>query len=278
VNHIWMRHFGSPLVTSVFDFGNNGRRPVFPALLDWLAVELIESGWDMKHLHRLMLNSSAYRMSSSPAPAQSETRGRDPDNRFLWRMNSKRLESELVRDGVLWVCGGLDTRMGGPELDAGTGLSTARRSIYYRHAPEKMMTFLDLFDAASTHECYRRDETVVPQQALALVNSRIAIEQSRRLARRLDRAIGLENTPANNRRFLEAVFLRILGREPSGAERTVCLEFLAGQTRLLSQPKKLTPFGKGQTISVPPADQPHLRARENLVLVLLNHNEFLTIR
>ena len=278
VNHIWMRHFGSPLVTSVFDFGNNGRRPVFPSLLDWLAVELIESGWDMKHLHRLMMNSSAYRMSSSPSPPQSETRGRDPDNRYLWRMNSKRLESELVRDGVLWVCGGLDTRMGGPELDAGTGLSTSRRSIYYRHAPEKMMTFLDLFDAASTHECYRRDVTVVPQQALALINSRMAIEQSRRLARRLDQAIGLANTPANNLRYLETVFMTILGRDPSATERTVCLEFLAGQARLLGQPKKLTPFGKGQTISVPPADQPHLRARENLVLVLLNHNEFLTIR
>ena len=278
VNHIWMRHFGSPLVTSVFDFGNNGRRPVFPALLDWLAVELIESGWDMKHLHRLMMTSSAYRMSSSLSPPQSESRDRDPDNNYLWRMNSKRLESELVRDGVLWVCGGLDTRMGGPELDAGTGLSTSRRSIYYRHAPEKMMTFLDIFDSASTHECYRRSETVVPQQALALVNSRMAIEQSRHLARRLDQAIGLENTRANNLRFLETVFMKILGRGPSEAERTVCLEFLAGQALLLAQPKKLTPFGKGQKISVPPAAQPHLRARENLVLVLLNHNEFLTIR
>ena len=278
VNHIWLRHFGSPLVASVFDFGNNGQAPTHPALLDWLAVELIKSNWNLKHLHRLMLTSSAYQMSSSPTPAQAKTRDRDPDNRFLWRMNSRRLESELVRDGVLWVCGNLDARMGGPELDAAAGLTTARRSIYYRHAPEKMMVFLDLFDSASTNECYRRAETVVPQQALALINSRLAIEQSRRLSRQVDRHIGLENTAENNRRFLETIFLRILGRNPSGPEQATCLEFLTGQTLLLGQPEKLVPFGKGQTISVPPASQPHLRARENLVLVLLNHNEFLTIR
>jgi len=278
VNHVWMRHFGSPLVPSVFDFGNNGRRPTFPGLLDWLAVELMDHDWDLEHLHRLILTSAAYRMSSSPTPAHAETRQQDPDNRFLWRMNSRRLESELVRDSVLWVCGNLDARMGGPELDAATGLTTTRRSIYYRHAPEKMMVFLDLFDSASTNECYQRAETVVPQQALALINSRLAIEQSRRLARQLDRQIGLENTAENNHRFLETVFLRILGRGPSVPERAICLEFLAGQAQLLGQPGKLTAFGKGQTISVPPGAKPHLRARENLVLVLLNHNEFLTIR
>ena len=278
VNHIWLRHFGNPLVASVFDFGNNGQKPTHPALLDWLSVELIKSNWNLKHLHRLMLTSAAYRMSSSPTPSQAKTRDHDPDNRFLWRMNSRRLESELVRDGVLWVCGNLDARMGGPELDATAGLTTTRRSIYYRHAPEKMMVFLDLFDSASTNECYRRAETVVPQQALALINSRLAIEQSRRLSRQVDRQVGLENTAENNRRFLQTIFLRILGRSPSVPEQTTCLEFLTGQTVLLEQPGKLVPFGKGQTISVPPASQPHLRARENLVLVLLNHNEFLTIR
>jgi mono/diheme cytochrome c family protein len=278
VNHVWLRHFGSPLVPSVFDFGNNGRRPTFPALLDWLAVELMDHDWDLEHLHRLILTSAAYRMSSGATPAHAATRKRDPDNRFLWRMNSRRLESELVRDSVLWVCGNLDARMGGPELDAGTGLTTTRRSIYYRHAPEKMMVFLDLFDSASTHECYQRNETVVPQQALAMVNSPLAIEQSRRLARRLDIQVGLENTPEHSRRFLDTVFLRVLGRGPSRSERTVCLEFLAGQASLLGQSGKLTPFGSGQKIPISPAQQPHLRARENLVLVLLNHNEFLTIR
>ena len=129
VNHIWLRHFGSPLVASVFDFGNNGQAPTHPALLDWLAVELIKSNWNLKHLHRLMLTSSAYQMSSSPTPAQAKTRDRDPDNRFLWRMNSRRLESELVRDGVLWVCGNLDARMGGPDLDAAAGRS--RRAITF---------------------------------------------------------------------------------------------------------------------------------------------------
>lgn len=279
VNHVWMRHFGSPLVPSVFDFGNNGRTPRFPDLLDWLAVELMDHDWDLGHLHRLILTSAAYQMSSSPTSAVTAASStQDLDNQFLWRMNSRRLESELVRDGVLWACGNLDTQMGGRELDAATGLTTNRRSIYYRHAPEKMMVFLDLFDSASTHECYQRNETVVPQQALALVNSPLAIEQSRRLARQLDNQVGLENTPHNSGRFLDLLFPRILGRRPSETERTICLDFLSTQTRLLQQTKQLTPFGAGQKIRIPPANKPHLRARENLVLVLLNHNEFLTIR
>ncbi len=278
VNHVWMRHFGSPLVPSVFDLGNNGRRSRLPELLDWLAVELVERGWDLEHLHRLILTSSAYRMSSNPSLAPAHTRNADPDNLWLWRMNTRRLESELVRDSVLFVCGHLDDRMGGAELAAGLGETTARRSLYYRHAPEKMMVFLDLFDAASTHECYRRDETVVPQQALALVNSRLAIEQSRRLARRLDRTVGADDTVATSQAFLDTAFLRILGRSPRSEERRVCLEFLNQQARLLSRPDGLTRFGKGLKVAIPPAKRPHLRARENLLLVLLNHNEFLTIR
>jgi mono/diheme cytochrome c family protein len=278
VNHVWMRHFGQPLVPSVFDFGNNGRKPTFPHLLDWLAVELTDHAWDLQHLHRLIVCSAAYRMKSNHAAADTATRNRDPDNRMLWRMNARRLESEAIRDSVLWVCGSLDARMGGPELDTSKGLSTGRRSLYYRHAPEKMMVFLDLFDAASTNECYRRNETIVPQQALALVNSRLAIEQSRLLSRQLNDQVGQGNTETIRRQFLERVFLRTLCRRPTADELTACLDFLTAQARTLSNPAKLTPFGKGHKVRVPPASEPHLRARENLVHVLINHNDFLTIR
>src|SRR5207249_1645452 len=102
-----------------------------------------------------------------------------PDNRYLWRMNTRRMEAEVVRDSVLYVAGQLDLTMGGPELDHNLGLTTKRRSLYYRHAAEKQMEFLLIFDAASVNECYRRAESVVPQQALAMANSSLVLAQSR---------------------------------------------------------------------------------------------------
>ena len=278
VNHVWMRHFGRPLVPSVFDFGNNGKPATHPALLDWLAIELIESGWSLKHLHRLMVTSAAYRMRSSTAEAKTSNLEKDPDNRWLWRMNSRRLEAESIRDSVLWVCDGLDGQLGGPELDPGLGLTTSRRSLYYRHAPEKMMPFLDLFDAASTNECYRRNETVVPQQALALANSRLAIEQSRRLARVLSERAGRDPSTTCRQRFLDLAFTHVLSRRPTRLEQVACLDFLVTQTVRLSHPAQLTPLRKGQPLTVTPSRLPHLRARENLVHVLINHNEFVTVR
>ncbi|MFQ5731309.1 MAG: PSD1 and planctomycete cytochrome C domain-containing protein [Planctomycetaceae bacterium] len=276
VNHIWMRHFGKPLVSSVFDFGLNGKPPTHPQLLDWLAVELMDSGWRMKHLHRLIVTSNAYRRSSSTRGADPNNLTADQDNRFLWRMNSRRMEAEIVRDSVLSIAGKLDLTMGGPERDAKLGQTTYRRSLYYRHAPEKFMPFLTIFDGANTHECYRRNKTVVPQQALAMINSRLLLEQSRRLATLLGKQAGTgENTDAA---FVAALFLRVLCRTPTSTEKSTCQSFLAAQTQRLSAPKTLSTFSGGPKVKVAPSADPRLRARENLALVLLNHNEFLTIR
>jgi len=278
VNHIWMRHFGQPLVPTVFDFGLNGKPPTHPELLDWLADEFIKSNWSMKHLHRLIVTSNAYRMKSSSEIAEEENRRIDPDNLYLWRMNSRRMESEVVRDSILSVSNQLDRTMGGPELDAKLGQSTYRRSIYYRHAPEKFMTFLKLFDAPSTHECYRRNETIVPQQALALVNSPLSIELSRRLAKFLNEQVGSQQTPNINTAFINALFERVLCRQPTEDERRTCREFLREQAERLADPKKLTKFSDKGKLKVAASTNPHLRARESLVHVLLNHNEFVTIR
>ena len=109
---MWLRHFGQPLVPTVFDFGHAGKPPTHPELLDWLAVELVEAGWSMKHLHRLMVTSQTYRLSSSNAGHQAN-RALDADNRFLWRMNPRRMEAELVRDSLLHVAGQLDQTLGG---------------------------------------------------------------------------------------------------------------------------------------------------------------------
>jgi mono/diheme cytochrome c family protein len=278
VNHIWLRHFGKPLVPTVFDFGMNGQPPSYAELLDWLAVELVESGWSTRRLHRLMVLSNVYRMHSTANGAAAENTRIDPDNRWLWRMNTRRLESEVVRDSLLAVSGQLDCRMGGAEIDACHGQTTYRRSIYYRHAPEKFMTFLKLFDAASTDECYRRNETVVPQQALAMANSRLAREQARRLAALLNREVGTAADSAGSARYIDALYQRVLSRRPTAAEQDVCSEFLTTQTKRLGDDSRLTTFSSGTKPSVPPAEDPRLRARENLAHVLLNHHEFVTGR
>src|SRR5262249_1740796 len=159
-NHIWLRHFGQPLVPRVFDFGRNGRPPSHPALLDWLATEFMDHHWSMKHLHHLILTSRSYRLASTPDEANLKL---DPDNTYYWRMVPRRLEAELVRDCVLSVTGALDLTRGGPDIDQNLGLSVPRRSLYFRHAAEKQMEFLKLFDAASVTECYQRKESILPQ-------------------------------------------------------------------------------------------------------------------
>ena len=269
VNQIWMRHFGEPLVPTIFDFGMNGKKPAHPELLDWLSAEFVDSGWSMKHLHRLIVLSKTYRLSSSDQDAAPRNLEVDPDNRLLWRANVRRLESEVVRDSVLAISGTLDRKPGGPELDEKTGLTTTRRSIYYRHAPEKFMTFLEQFDSASPDECYRRNETIVPQQALTLMNSQLAIEQARHLAKAL--AVGKQP-------FVEALFVRVLSRKPTKSELQTCEEFLKQQTARFRDGSELATFDNGPKLNVAPSSDPAQRAKENLAHVLLNHNDFVTVR
>jgi hypothetical protein len=275
VNHIWLRHVGSPLVPNVFDFGLRSPLPRHADLLDWLAVEFMESGWSMKHLHRLIVTSNFYRLASAPAAAQANIAA-DPDNHFLWRMNGRRLEAEAVRDSVLYVAGNLDIAMGGPDIDFREGLTSTRRSVYFRHAYEKQMKFLELFDAASVNECYRRSESIVPQQALALANSTMSQVQARLLAASLNAEVGADANP--NQRFVSLAFVQILGRQPTSEESGDCQEFLTAQTVLLANVAQLTRFEGADASAVKPAGDPAQRAKENLIHVLLNHNDFVTIR
>jgi hypothetical protein len=280
VNHIWLRHFGEPLVPTVFDFGLNGRPPTHPQLLDWLAVELVEHGWRMKDLHRLIVTSAAYRMASSEGPEElaSKNRSIDPDNRYLWRAPVRRLEAEAVRDSVLHVADKLDPAAGGPELDPAAALTSPRRSMYFRHAHEKQAVFLQLFDAASPNECYRRQHSVVPQQALALANSPLALSHARTLAGELAKEAGPGADAQTESEFVNAAYEQVLTRPPLDDEREACMRFLDEQTKLLADPKKLEAFAAGDGAAVKPSSDPHQRARENLVHVLLNHNDFVTVR
>lgn len=275
VNHIWLRHFGAPLVDNVFDFGLRSPRPAQADLLDWLAVELMEHGWSMKRLHRLMVTSSTYRLASGGRDVNASNLEIDPDNRSFWRMNTRRLEAELVRDSLLYVGGSLDLSLGGPDIDQQLGESSQRRSVYFRHAYEKQMQFLVLFDAANVNECYQRSESVIPQQALAVANSSLSVSQSRQLAGQLSQKVGGLNADQN---LIVAAFERILSRAPSAEELTTCEEFLSGQTARLGDTTKLTAFSGETKTEIAPSPDPRLRARENLVHVLLNHNDFVTIR
>jgi hypothetical protein len=144
------------------------------------------------------------------------------------------------------------------------------------------MPFLNVFDAANPRECYRRQETVRPQQALALVNSSLALAQSRQVAFRLSEQVrlagGHENRGGSSHdHFITLALETILSREPSAAELTVCREFLEFQAKQLSVPERLTLLNE-QANDVAAATDPVQRARENLVLVLINHNDFVTIR
>ena len=256
VNHLWLRRFGTGLVPTVFDFGKNGQPPTHPKLLDWLASELIARHWSLKEVHRLIVTSATYRMDTAHESANA---ARDADNRFLWRMNPRRMTAEQVRDSVLLVAGELDLTAGGPEIDHNAGMTVKRRSLYFRHAPEKQMTFLELFDAASPTECYKRSESVVPQQALALANSPLTQAQSRVLARKLSA------NHADDMAFVTAAFETVLSRPATADERELCTKYLAEQAGLYAS-KKLVP-----------ADA-KTRARDSLVHVLLNHNDFVTVR
>ena len=241
VNQMWLRHFGRGIVPTPADFGRNGRPPSHPQLLDWLASEFVARGWSMKAIHRLLVTSSTYRMASTPDVANAKL---DQDNFFLWRMNSRRLEAEAVRDNLLFVCGSLDLAMGGPEIDHNLGLTSKRRSLYLRLAAEKEVEFLKIFDGPAVTECYERRPSVMPQQALALANSELALTEARRLAKQL--------ATDDDEGFVRAAFAQVLARRPTAEETRLGRDFLAVAVKE--------------------------RARENFVLVLLNHNDFVTVR
>ncbi len=256
VNHVWMRHFGEPLVESVFDFGLRAKKPLHADVLDYLAAEFIESGWSFKSLHRLIVTSQAYQLSS--AATDTDNVEKDPTNQFYWRMNVRRMESQIVRDSLLKLSGTLDTTIGGPSLKVGS--EGRRRSLYFQHSRDQHDKFLTMFDDADLLQCYRRSESIVPQQALALANSKLAMEMSAEIANTLSGSF----PPGDNSRFVDVAFETLLGRKPGTEEHTECLSFceeLATLLRADVADSELT-----------------TRVRTRLIHSLLNHNDFISIR
>ncbi len=276
VNHMWLRHFGEGIVPTMFNFGSSGQPPSNPELLDFLAIEFMKSGWSQRHLHRLMVTSSTYRMQSW-GDADNPNRAKDQDNIYLWRMNTRRMEAEAVRDSLLYLSGQLDSKMGGPEIPAEDGQSLFRRSLYFQHTPDTQMTFLSLWDAASPNECFRRSESITPHQALSLSNSPLSFQMSRVLTGVLNDEVG--EAKSADSEFVRNAFDLLLGRPPSADEGKESQNYIREQAKLYASASDLKPFDTGEkNEKVPPASDPHHRSRESFVHVMFNHNEFVTIR
>ena len=240
VNRLWQHHFGEGLVRTPSNFGATGQPPTHPELLDWLAVEFVENGWSIKHMHRLMMGSAAYRMQSADIEANVVV---DPENRLLWRMSRQRLEAEILRDSILTVAGTLDRAVGGkgvfPYIDPDLFQSstsrtwpgrpdddraTWRRSLYVFSKRTIRYPLFEAFDQPDMITSVdRRNRSTVAPQALLLMNNRFINMQAELFAERVRREAG-----ADIGGQVERAFELALARPPSVYESDKAREFVAG--------------------------------------------------
>jgi hypothetical protein len=216
VNRVWQWHFGKGLVTTSSNFGLLGEAPTHPELLDWLTVNFMENGWSLKWLHREILNSATYQLSSK---LDSKNVERDGDNRYRWRFDRRRLEVEAWRDALLAISGNLDPTMGGPTI--ALGKSNRRRTVYAsisRHELDGMLRIFDFPDANVS--AASRTETTVPQQQLFVLNSEFIIDQAKAFAKR----VTAEHEEVSAR--VDFAYRLAFGRSPSKAEVKVAEAYL----------------------------------------------------
>lgn len=229
VNRIWQRYFGTGIVKSLDNFGKLGTPPSHPELLDWLAVEFVESGWSMKHLHRLIVTSNAYRQSSL---VTTEHERLDPENRLVSRMPMRRLDAEQLRDSLLAISGELaeepfgqpgavDVRKDGLVTSKATD-GGRQRSIYIRQRRKEMPTILETFDLPQMNpNCTQRQDSTVVSQPLYLLHNKMIYDLSRSFANEVMSEAGSD---ANAR--VGAIYLTALGRPANEEEITLGLKAL----------------------------------------------------
>jgi hypothetical protein len=260
VNRIWNHHFGRGIVATLDNFGKMGEKPTHPELLDWLAVEFVNRGWSVKEMHRLIMTSEAYQMSSQYNEAADVEK--DPENTYLWRYRIQRLDAEIVRDDIMAVSGSLNLQMGGPAVfphlpdeildsmkygiwdNQADGPGVWRRSIYVyrkRGLPFPMFEVFDLPDQNTS--CGRRNVSTVPTQALTLLNDDFVLRQAKLFADRVKEAA--PNDPAKQ---IDLAYRIALTRTPDEKEFAIASDFLKKQSLV------------------------------DLTHVLLNLNEFLYVR
>ncbi len=241
-NRIWHHHFGRGIVTTLDNFGKTGEAPTHPELLDWLAVEFVDKGWSIKQMHRLLMTSEAYQMSSNWATEKNLMT--DADNLSWWRFRPQRLEAEIVRDSILAASGSLNKTIGGravfPELsqevlassDKGIWRNTKdgpevwRRSVYVYRKRALPLPFFEVFDLPDQNlTCGRRNVSTVPTQALTLMNNPWVLGQAALFADRVATDAGPDAASRVTRAYELA-----LGRRPSADELRVGEEFLKTRT------------------------------------------------
>jgi hypothetical protein len=217
VNRIWQRHFGFGIVPTPSNFGRLGQKPTHPELLDYLASRFIAEGWSIKKLHREIMLSATYQLSSSTDDADRKA---DQANQFYWHMNRRRLDVEAWRDALLSVSGNLDPAVGGPSMDLNAA-NNHRRTLYgavSRHSLNGLLRLFDFPDPNITAE--RRPVTIVPLQQLFVLNSDFMVEQARGLVKQL---AGEKDDAAK----IQKAFLRLYGRPATEREVKLGLDFLA---------------------------------------------------
>jgi hypothetical protein len=309
VNRVWQHHFGEGFVSTPDDFGNQSSPPSHPELLDWLATRFMAGNWSVKKLHKLILLSATWQQSSRTNEAFAE---KDPFNRLLWRANVRRLEFEPLRDSILSIGGELDLTVGGhpvslderPVAPAGRGggrgpmgrlggaglsLSTAsRRTVYGFVDRGDLVDVLNTFDFPSPDAPNgKRYATIVPQQALFLMNSPLVIEQVRRVVNR----DAFQNAASDEARiaWLYELFFQ---RPPTGEETRLGLEFVTTFTSAGAPPARADPTpgragrgragrggmrGRGRGVATPAVRVP-LTAWQEYAHALILTNEFAFVR
>ena len=218
VNRVWKWHFGTGLVNSASNFGKLGELPTNPDLLEYLASSFVDGGYSIKKLHRQIMLSAVYQLSSDDSPVAS---AKDSGNRLYWRANRARMTAEELRDSALFVAGVLDEKMGGPSEEL-TPLST-RRTLYGKVSRYRLDQFLQLFDfPAATISAESRFSTNVPLQRLFLMNSDFMQQQAEKLARILE-------PETDNPARVKKAYRTLFGREPKAEELSAGLEYLSAE-------------------------------------------------
>jgi len=282
VNRLWHWHFGEGIVSTPSDFGLMGQRPTHPELLDWLATEFVNTGWDMKRLHKLIVTSNTYRQSSAYNEVSAKE---DSRNRFLWRFPRQRLEAEVIRDSSLAVAGVLNAKVGGPsvmpELPAGMptprggwALSNAeersRRSVYIFVRRNTRYPMLEAFDMPDTHEsCGRRNTTITAPQALSLLNGKVVLDWAQAFAGRVMREAG-----PDLRAEIDRAYEIAYSRRPDPSERDTIQTFFDKQHTVIEKRQ-----AEGKKLALPVAapeitDPARAAALVDFCHMLLNSNEF----
>ncbi|MEQ1825077.1 MAG: DUF1549 and DUF1553 domain-containing protein [Pirellula sp.] len=287
VNRVWHYHFGRGIVGTPSDFGALGDPPSHVELLDWMAHRFMQSGWNNKSLHRLIMTSATYRQGSNDGRREF----RDPDNRLLWRFPPQRLDAESIRDSALAVSGLMNRQLGGPSvfppLPAGRPIPAGgwkvsskrsdfvRRSVYVFVRRNDRFPLLEAFDFPDSHEaCACRNQTLTAPQALTMLNGQASEEWSDAFAERVISEVG-----SVQRMQIERAFQIAFSRSPDEHELRDAFHFLVHQTQLMAIENERDAKANGEAdkaATQPTSDDVNAkRALSDFCLMLLNSNEFL---